>query len=182
MSKKIAFLAIRGFEEPELTSPWQAVKDAGFEPVLVSKEHGTITAMVGDWEHSDSYEVDLTWDEADEAEFVGLVLPGGTLNSDKIRTEEGAQAFVHAFMEAGKPVAPICHGAWILIETGDVKGRTLTSTTRIKTDLVNAGATWVDEEFHRDDNLLSSRSPRDLDAFNAGIVEVFTEACSKPRQ
>lgn len=179
MSKKIAFLAIRGFEEPELTGPWQAVKDAGFEPVLVSAKHGSITAMVGDWDQSNSYDVDLTWDEADAADYVGLVLPGGTLNSDKIRTEVGAQAFVHAFMEAHKPVAPICHGAWILIETGDVKGRTLTSTTRIKTDLVNAGATWVDEEFHRDGNLLSSRSPRDLDAFNAGIVEAFKEAAGE---
>lgn len=170
---KIAFLAIRGFEEPELSEPWAAVKEAGFEPVLVSREHGQIVAMVGDWEHSNAYDVDLTWDEANPEDFVGLVLPGGTLNSDKIRTEEGAQKFVHAFMEAGKPVAPICHGAWILIETGDVKGRTLTSTTRIKTDLENAGATWLDEEFHADGNLLSSRSPRDIEAFNAGIVKAF---------
>lgn len=173
---KIAFLALRGFEEPELTEPWKAVKEAGYEPVLISKEPGTITAMVGDWEYGDDYDVDLTFGDANVDDYVGLVLPGGTLNSDKIRTEEKAQELVKAFMDADKPVAPICHGAWILIETGDVKGRTLTSTPRIKTDLINAGANWVDEEFSAEGNLLSSRSPRDLPAFNAGIVAAFNEA------
>lgn len=173
---KIAFLAKRGLEQPELTEPWQAVLDAGGEPVLVSEEYGTITALVHDWDRGDDFEVDVTLDDANPDDYLALVLPGGTLNSDKIRTNEKAQAFVKAFMDADKPVAPICHGAWILIETGTLKGRTLTSTTRIRTDLINAGATWVDEEFYADGNLLSSRSPRDIEAFNAGIIESFTKA------
>lgn len=173
---KIAFLAKRGVEQPELTEPWKAVVEAGGEPVLVSDAPGTITALVGDWDRGDDFEVDVVASEANADDYLALVLPGGTLNSDKIRTDEGSQKFVKAFMDAGKPVAPICHGAWILIETGSVKGRTLTSTTRIKTDLENAGATWVDNEFVADGNLLSSRSPRDIDAFNAGIIKAFIEA------
>lgn len=176
--KKIAFLSLRGVEQPELTDPWQAIKDAGGEPVLVSLKPGTITALKGDWDRGDDFDVDLTLDEADADDFVGLVLPGGTLNSDKLRSEEKAQQFVKAFMDAGKPVAPICHGAWILVEIDALKGRTLTSTPRIKADLTNAGANWVDEEFHREGNLLSSRSPRDLPAFNEGIVEAFAEAAN----
>lgn len=173
---KIAFLCKRGVEQPELTEPWQAVLDAGGEPVLVSEEHGTITALVHDWDRGDDFTVDVTLDEADPDDYLALILPGGTLNSDKIRTNEDAQAFVKAFMDADKPVAPICHGAWILIEVGAVRGRTLTSTTRIRTDLLNAGATWVDGEFIRDGNLLSSRSPRDIEAFNDGIIEAFGRA------
>lgn len=176
---KIAFLARRGVEEPELTAPWKAIEAAGGEPVLVSNEPGTITALVGDWDKSGTYDVDVVAEDANADDYLGLVLPGGTLNSDKIRDDEASQKFVHAFMAAGKPVAPICHGAWILVETGDVEGRTMTSTPRIRTDLKNAGATWVDEEFHRDGNLMSSRSPRDLDAFNKGIVEAFIEAANK---
>ncbi len=173
--KKIAFLARRGVEQPELTEPWRAIEEAGGVPVLVSDEPGTITALIHDWDRGDDFTVDVTLADADPSDFAGLVLPGGTLNSDKLRSDERAQAFVRAFMDAGKPVAPICHGAWILVETGSLPGRTLTSTARISSDLRNAGATWVDEEFHRDGNLLSSRSPRDLPAFNAGIVAVFAE-------
>ena len=172
---RIAFLCKRGVEQPELTEPWRAVLEAGGEPVLVGEEAGTITALVGDWDRGDDFTVDVTLDDADPADYLGLVLPGGTLNSDKIRTNEAAQAFVKAFMDAGKPVAPICHGAWILIEIDAVRGRTLTSTTRIRTDLRNAGATWVDEEFVADGNLLSSRSPRDIEAFNAGIIRAFEQ-------
>ncbi|MBM7825745.1 protease I [Arcanobacterium pluranimalium] len=177
--RKIAFLAKRGFEQDELTEPWKAVEEAGGVPVLVSEEAGTIIGLVGDWDRGIEFPVDLTLDEADPRDYLGLVLPGGTLNSDKIRTNEKAQAFVKAFMDEGKPVAPICHGAWILIETGTLAGRTLTSTTRIRTDLINAGAYWVDSEFHRDGNLLSSRSPRDIEAFNRGIIAVFEEAAAQ---
>ena len=172
---KIAFLCKRGVEEPELTGPWRAVLEASGVPVLVGEEPGTIIALVHDWDRGGEYTIDVTLDEADPDDYLALVLPGGTLNSDKIRTNPQAQAFVKAFMDADKPVAPICHGAWILIETGTLVGRTLTSTTRIRTDLVNAGAHWVDAAFHRDGNLLSSRSPRDLDAYNAGIIAVFAE-------
>lgn len=175
---KIAFLCKRGVEQPELTEPWQAVLDAGGQPVLVSEEPGTITALKGDWDRGDDFTVDVTLDEADPDDYLGLVLPGGTLNSDKIRTNEDAQAFVKAFMDADKPVAPICHGAWILIEIDAVRGRTLTSTTRIRTDLRNAGATWVDQEFVSDGNLHSSRSPRDIEAFNDGIIRAFARAAA----
>jgi len=175
MTRKIAFVCKRGFEQPELTSPWQACLDAGLEPVLISEEHGTIQGLIGDWDRGEEFTVDLTLTEADPADFHALVLPGGTLNSDKIRTNPDAMKFVSAMMDADKPVATICHGPWILIECGVLPGRTITSTTRIASDLRNAGATWVDEEFVRDGNLLSSRSPRDLDAFNAGIVAAFTQ-------
>ncbi|WP_232547254.1 type 1 glutamine amidotransferase domain-containing protein [Propioniciclava soli] len=174
--KKIAFLANRGVEQPELTDPWKAVKDAGGEPVLVSKKPGTITALKGDWDRGDDFDVDVTLADADAADYDALVLPGGTINADDLRVDADAQKFVTAFMSAGKPVAPICHGAWILVNAGLVEGRTLTSVENIKADLVNAGATWVDEEFHADGNLLSSRTPDDLPAFNAGIVKAFAQA------
>ena len=169
--KKVAFLLKRGVEQPELTEPWATLESAGAQPVLVSEEPGTITALIGDWDRGDDFTVDLTLDEADPGDYDALVLPGGTLNSDKIRTNPKAIAFVKAFMEAGKPVASICHGPWILIEAGVVEGRTLTSTTRIATDLKNAGAHWVDSEVVVDGNLLTSRSPRDLPAFNAALLE-----------
>lgn len=168
--KKVAFVLKRGVEQPELTEPWAAVEDAGGTPVLISEEHGTITALIGDWDRGDDFPVDLTLDEADPADYDALVLPGGTLNSDKIRTNPKAIAFVKAFFDAGKPVASICHGPWILIEADAVTGRRLTSTKRISTDLKNAGANWVDEEVVVDGNLVTSRSPRDLPAFNAALL------------
>ena len=173
--KKVAFLLKRGVEQPELTEPWATLESAGAQPVLVSEEPGTITALIGDWDRGDDFTVDLTLDEADPADYDALVLPGGTLNSDKIRTNPKAIAFVQSFMEAGKPVASICHGPWILIEAGVVRGRTLTSTTRIATDLRNAGADWVDAEVVVDGNLLTSRSPRDLPAFNAALLEAVAK-------
>lgn len=174
--KKIAFISVRGVEQPELTEPWQAVQEAGGQPVLISDKPGTITALKGDWDRGDDFPVDLTLDDADPDDFDALVLPGGTLNADEVRQLEKAQAFVRAFMEAGKPVAPICHGAWVLVEIDAVRGRRMTSTGAISTDLKNAGADWVDEEFVRDGNLLTSRNPDDLPAFNEGIVKAFAEA------
>ena len=168
--KKVAFVLKRGVEQPELTEPWRVIQEAGGEPVLISEEHGTITALIHDWDRGDDFAVDLTLDEADPADYDALVLPGGTLNSDKIRTNPKAIAFVRAVFDAGKPVASICHGPWILIEAGVIPGRTLTSTTRIATDLKNAGAIWVDREVVVDGNLITSRSPRDLDAFDAALV------------
>ncbi len=168
--KKVAFLLKRGVEQPELTEPWAALVGAGAQPVLVSEEHGTITALIGDWDRGEDFVVDLTLDEADPADFDALVLPGGTLNSDKIRNNPKAIAFVRAFFDANKPVASICHGPWIMIEAGVVAGRKLTSTTRISTDLRNAGAAWVDAEVVVDANLVTSRSPRDLPAFNRALL------------
>jgi protease I len=168
--KRVAFVAKRGFEEPELTEPWKAVKEAGAEPVLISDELGLITGLNHDWDRGVEVPVDLTFDQADPATFDALVLPGGTLNADKLRTNEQAQAFVKHFFTTNKPVASICHGPWILIEIGVVSGRTLTSTSRIRTDLLNAGATWIDEEVVVDGNLITSRSPQDVPAFNAALV------------
>jgi protease I len=169
--KKVAFVLKRGVEQPELTEPWAALKGAGAEPVLVSEEPGTITALIGDWDRGDDFPVDITLDTADPGDYDALVLPGGTLNADKIRNNPKAIAFVKSFMDAGKPVAAICHGPWILIEAGVVAGRTLTSTTRIATDLKNAGAKWVNSEVVIDGNLVSSRSPRDLPAFDAALLD-----------
>lgn len=171
--KKVAFVLKRGVEQPELTEPWRVIEEAGGQPVLISEEPGTITALIGDWDRGDDFTVDVTLDEADPADYDALVLPGGTLNSDKIRNNKQAIAFVKSFFEDNKPVASICHGPWILIEAGVIGGRTLTSTTRIATDLRNAGANWVDQEVVVDGNLITSRSPRDLDAFNTAIVEQF---------
>jgi protease I len=168
--KTIAFLATDGFEDSELTSPWQAVTDAGAQAVLVSPSEGSITGKNG---HEAS--VDRTVSGADAADFDGLVLPGGVVNADDIRMDEDAVAFARAFFEAGKPVGVICHGAWILTDADVVRGRTLTSYASLRTDLRNAGATWVDEEVHVDAGLVSSRTPDDLPAFNAKIVEEFAE-------
>ncbi len=169
--KKVAFVLKRGVEQPELTEPWAALEGAGAQPVLVSEEPGTITALIGDWDRGDDFPVDVTLDTAEPSDYDALVLPGGTLNADKIRNNPKAIAFVKAFMDAGKPVAAICHGPWILIEAGAVTGRTLTSTTRIATDLKNAGANWINSEVVIDGNLVSSRSPRDLPAFDAALLD-----------
>ena len=168
--KRVAFLATDGFEDSELTSPWQAVSDAGGTPVMVAPASGTITGKNG---HEQS--VDLTSDKADAAEFDALVLPGGVVNADDLRLDEDAVRFTRDFFAQHKPVGAICHAAWILAEAKVLDGRTLTSYPSLKTDLVNAGATWVDEEVHVDAGLVSSRTPDDLPAFNAKVVEEVAE-------
>ena len=168
--KKIAFLATDGFEDSELTSPWEAVTGEGAQAVLVAPAEGSIEGKKG---HEAS--VDQTVSAADPAEFDGLVLPGGVVNADNIRMDEDAVAFARHFFESGKPVGVICHGAWILADADVLRGRTLTSYPSLQTDLRNAGATWVDEEVHVDAGLVSSRTPDDLPAFNAKIVEEFAE-------
>lgn len=172
--KKIAFLATDGFEQSEFTRPWEAVKEAGGEPMLVSLERGTIQG----YEHleaADTFEVDLTVAEADEADFEGLVLPGGLANPDTLRMNDGAVDFVRSFFRAHKPVSAICHAPWLLVEAGVVEGRTLTSWPSLETDIRNAGGHWVDEEVHVDEGLVTSRRPEDLDAFCAKAVEELCE-------
>lgn len=173
---KIAFLLTNGVEQPELTQPWDEVKKAGGTPVLVSPESGSITAMKGDWDHADSFDVDVEVKNAKPDDYDALVVPGGTVNADTLRTDEDAQAFVKAFFEAGKPVASLCHGPWILIDAGEAKGRKMTSYTSIAIDLKNAGAEWVDEEVVVDGNLVTSRNPGDLDAFSAKLLEQVAAA------
>jgi protease I len=172
--KTIAFLATEGVEQVELTEPWKAVEDAGASPELVSLEEGTVQAF-NHLDKADTFPVDHTVAEADAARYDGLVLPGGVANPDNLRMDEEAVAFVRAFFDAAKPVAVICHGPWTLVEAGVVAGRTLTSWPSIQTDLRNAGATWVDEEVHVDQGLVSSRKPDDLPAFCAKLVEEFAE-------
>ena len=168
--KKIAFLATNGFEDSELTSPWQAVTEHSAAPALVSTESGTITGKKGH-----EAQVDLTTSEAKAADFDGLVLPGGVVNGDTIRLDEAAVGFVRDFFAQHKPVGVICHGGWILADADVLQGRTLTSYPSLRTDLRNAGATWVDEEVVVDAGLVSSRTPDDLPAFNAKLVEELAE-------
>ncbi|MDX2375779.1 type 1 glutamine amidotransferase [Microbacterium sp. LRZ72] len=168
--KKVAFLATDGFEDSELTSPWHAVSDAGATPVLVAPAEGEIRGKNG---HVQS--VQLPASDAVEGDFDALVLPGGVVNADHLRMDEASVAFAKAFFTASKPVAAICHAAWTLIEAGVVDGRTLTSYPSLKTDLRNAGANWVDEEVVVDQGFVSSRTPDDLDAFNAKVIEEIAE-------
>ena len=168
--RKIAFLATNGFEDSELTSPWQAVTDAGGQPVMIAPESGAIEGKNG---HSQP--VELTSSEAKASGFDGLVLPGGVVNADHLRMDEASVNFVRDIFAQHKPVGVICHGAWILTEADLVRDRTITSYPSLKTDLRNAGAEWVDEEVVVDAGLVSSRTPDDLPAFNAKIVEEFAE-------
>lgn len=168
--KKIAFLATDGFEDSELTSPWQAVSDAGATVVLVAPESGEITGKNGH-----SQKVDVVTSDAEADEYDALVLPGGVVNADNLRLDANAVDFTRAFFEQHKPVGAICHAAWILAEADVLSGRTLTSFPSLRTDLVNAGATWVDEEVVVDQGLVSSRTPDDLPAFNAKVVEEIEE-------
>ncbi|MBT2483210.1 MULTISPECIES: type 1 glutamine amidotransferase domain-containing protein [unclassified Microbacterium] len=167
---RVAFLATDGFEDSELTSPWDAVTAEGASATLIAPDSGRITGKNG---HEQS--VDLAAADAKADQFDALVLPGGVVNADHLRLDQAAIALTRTFFEQHKPVGVICHGAWILIEAGVVDGRTLTSYPSLTTDLRNAGATWVDEEVVVDAGLVSSRTPDDLPAFNAKLVEEIGE-------
>ena len=168
--KTIAFLLTDGYEDSELTSPWNAVTEAGATARLVAPKGGTVE---GKKEHTQ--QVDVQAGSASADDFDALVLPGGTGNADQLRMDADAVALTRAMVEAGKPVAVICHGAWILTEVDGVKGRRMTSYPSLQTDLRNAGATWVDEEVVVDPAgpLVSSRTPQDLPAFNRELVATF---------
>lgn len=172
--KRIAFLATDGFEQVELTRPWDAIKGAGATPHLVSLETGKIQGMNHD-EKADTFDVDKAIGAASAVDYDGLVLPGGVANPDILRTNEKAVAFIRDFFDQGKPVAAICHGPWTLIEADVVKGRKVTSWPSLKTDLKNAGANWVDEECVVDNGLVTSRNPDDLPAFCNKAIEEFAE-------
>jgi protease I len=172
--KKVAFLAADGVEQVELTEPWDAVKGEGAKPELISLEDGQIQAF-NHLDHGDKIDVDKKVADADAGDYDALVLPGGVANPDFLRMDENAVAFVRSFFQAGKPVGAICHAPWTLIEAGVAKGMTLTSWPSLRTDLRNAGASWVDEEVHVDKGLTTSRKPDDLPAFNAKIIEEFAE-------
>ncbi|MFD0277524.1 type 1 glutamine amidotransferase domain-containing protein [Kitasatospora sp. NPDC127111] len=178
--RTVAFLvAPKGVEQAELTSPWQAVAEAGGTPRLVSTRPGRVQAFKH-LDRADTFPVDDVVVDADAAHYDALVLPGGVANPDHLRTDPAAVAFVRAFCTSGRPVAVICHGPWTLVEADVVRGRTLTSWPSIRTDLLNAGAHWVDEEVHvcRDGPgvLVSSRKPADLPVFNDTLVTEFAQA------
>jgi protease I len=174
-NRMIAVLSESGFEETELTSPVQRLKEEGATVHIISSKAGKIQAMKGDHEWTIEVEVDKTIDDVNADEYHGLLIPGGVLNPDSLRKNEGALDFVRNFFDAGKPVAAICHGPQVLISAEVVEGRKLTSTKTIKIDLVNAGADWYDEEVVVDQGLVTSRSPKDLPAFNDKMVEEFAE-------
>lgn len=168
--KTVAFLLTDGFEDSELTEPWKAVREAGGTPVLVSPKSGGLLGKKG---HQQA--VDRLVADSQAESFDALVLPGGVVNADHLRMDDDAVDFVRGFFEQKKPVAVICHGAWIMTDADVVDGRTLTSYPSLRTDLVNAGATWVDEEVCVDNGLVSSRTPDDLPAFCRKLVEEVAE-------
>ncbi|MEU5786155.1 type 1 glutamine amidotransferase domain-containing protein [Micromonospora purpureochromogenes] len=170
--RRIAFLATDGVEEAEYVKPRQAVERAGATVELVSLRPGSIQSF-NHLDHGRTYGVDVTVADADAGGYDALVLPGGVANPDFLRTDAGAVRFVKAFFDAGKPVGVICHGPWTLIEADVVRGRRITSWPSLRTDLTNAGATWLDEPVVIDNNLVSSRKPGDLPAFCTAIIEGF---------
>ena len=173
-NRRVAILTEEGFEQVELTSPKMALKDAGAIVHVISPKSGKIKA----WDKTNwgiEVDVDKQLDEVSPDDYDALMLPGGVLNPDKLRQNKDAVAFVSAFLDEGKPVAAICHGPQMLIETGMIKGRKLTSYPSLQTDLRNAGAHWVDEEVVVDNGLVTSRSPADLPAFNKKMLEEFAE-------
>jgi protease I len=174
--KRIAILAADGVEKVELDKPRVALQQAGAETVVVSLKPGEIQARNHDLEPAGRFAVDRAVSDASVDDFDALVLPGGTVNPDKLRMNDSAVSFVRDFVDSGKPVAAICHGPWTLVEAGVAAGRTLTSYPSIRTDLRNAGANVVDEEVVVDGNLISSRSPLDLPAFCSRIVKQFAHA------
>jgi protease I len=172
--KRVAFLATDGVEQVELTEPWKAVKNEGGQPQLISLEEGEIQGF----EHldqADTFKVDKAVADANPDDYDGLVQPGGVANPDFLRVDEDAVRFTRAFFEAGKPVAEICHGPWMLVEADVVRGRRVTAWPSLKTDIRNAGGEWVDEEVVVDNGLVTSRKPDDLPAFCDKLVEEICE-------
>jgi protease I len=172
--KRVAFLATDGVEEVEYTEPRQAVEKAGGVAELISIKDGEIQA-VNHMDKSKTYPVERQVKDASVSDYDALVLPGGVANPDFLRADADAVRFVREFVNSGKPVAAICHGPWTLVEAGVVDGRTLTSWPSLRTDLANAGATWVDEQVHVDDSLVTSRKPDDLPAFCEKLLDKIGE-------
>jgi protease I len=172
--KRVAFLATDMFEQVELTEPWKAVEQAGAVPELLSIEEGEIQGF-DHYDRGDTFTVNRTVEEASADDYDALVLPGGVGNPDTLRMDENAVRFATEFFEQRKPVAAICHGPWLLVEAGVVRGRSLTSYPSLQTDIRNAGGEWVDEEVVVDNGLVTSRRPDDLSAFCAKVVEEIAE-------
>lgn len=174
--RRIALIvAPRGTEEPEFTEPKKAVEEAGGRVTVVSLEAGEAETVNSDLDPGGTYAIDATFGEVSANDFDGLVIPGGTVGADNLRASSDAVGFVRAFFEQKKPVGAICHGPWVLVEADVLGGRRLTSYASIQTDIRNAGGEWTDEEVVTDQGLVTSRSPDDLPAFCAKLVEEFAE-------
>lgn len=170
---RVAILVDDGFEQVELTEPKRALDDAGARTTIVSPKEGRVKGWkTKEW--GDEIPVDVELRNARPDNFDALLLPGGVMNPDKLRMNPQAVGFVKSFFSAGKPVAAICHGPWTIVEAGEARGRRITSWPSLKTDLKNAGAEWVDQEVVTDGNLVSSRKPDDIPAFNRGMLELFS--------
>ena len=177
--KKVAILTESGFEEVELTSPKKALEDAGARVEIVSPQKEKVKAWAHDhW--SIELPVDVNVEEADPNDYDALMIPGGVLNPDKMRVNDKCVEFAQHFLQEGKPVAAICHGPQLLIETGMLEGRNMTSYPSVKTDMINAGAIWADREVIVDNGLVTSRSPKDLEAFNKKMIEEIKEGKHSP--
>jgi protease I len=177
--KKVAILTENGFEEVELTSPKKALEEAGAQVSIVSPRKDKVKA----WDHdhwSIELPVDIQLEDARAEDFDALMLPGGVLNPDQLRLNSLAVEFAQQFLETGKPVAAICHGPQLLIETGLIEGRNMTSYPSLRTDLKNAGVLWEDKEVITDNGLVTSRSPKDLEAFNKKMIEEIKEGQHSP--
>jgi protease I len=170
--KRIAIVVTDDFEQAELAEPKKALEQAGATTQIIAPKSGQVQGMKHDVK-ADSFPVDMTLDQANPMDFDGVLIPGGALNADSLRVEPKAQAFVRTIDRQGKPLAVICHGPWLLASADLLKGRTLTSYHTIQDDIRNAGGNWVDQEMVRDRNWVSSRSPKDLPAFNHGIIDLF---------
>lgn len=174
--KTIAILiAPRGTEEPEFAQPRDALKDAGAKVIVISSKTGTAQTVNNDLDPGGDYSIDEVISDVSADDFHALVIPGGSVGADKLRADKNIVAFIRDFFSAGKPVAAICHAPWALAEADVLKGRKVTSFHSIQTDLRNAGATWVDQEVVTDQGLVTSRTPDDLPAFCAKMVEEFAE-------
>jgi len=172
--KRVAILATDGVEQSELTEPRKALDDAGAHTTLISPKTGSIKA----WQHGnwgEEFRVDMPIEQADVNNFDALLLPGGVMNPDRLRTNRNAVEFVQRFVTSGKPVAAICHGPWLLVEANAVRGRTVTSWPSLQTDIRNAGGDWVDREVATDEGIVTSRKPDDIPAFNKKMLEEFAE-------
>lgn len=179
---KVAVLVTDGFEQSELVEPRRALREAGAKSMIVSPRKGEVQGWIH-FDKGDRFKVDVSLDAANSEDFDALVLPGGVANPDQLRMQPKAVEFVKGFADAGKPIAAICHGLWTLIEADAVRGRNITSWPSLRTDLLNAGATWLDREVVVDKGLVSSRKPDDLPAFTRKMVEEFAEGVhSRPER
>lgn len=178
--RRVAVLATEGVEQVELTEPVKALKEAGAEVHLISPDGKDVQAF-NHLDRADSFPADASLEKADAADYDALVLPGGVANPDALRMNRKAVEFARAFMEADKPIAAICHAPWLLVEAGVLEGRTLTSWPSLKTDIENAGGSWVDKAVHVDQRLITSRRPDDLPAFCGRIVSEFASRVSEAR-